>query len=197
MPQRQIVVGKDVQEEQDSLKESVTEESSVKINTSNFSKSGVIITSDELRTIFNEWNLNANNDLIILPEMASKMREWLDWQKELEELKVEMANTQFERFFIRENYIDGSSEFKVKLNDEYLMTARFYKTDDNDREIALSIENFRVILAKLKNPFSYYLCKDDSEDIYIDVRGWVFENGGVFFYDKYGYSDATVCIKFT
>ena len=91
MPQRQIIP----MEQPSSVEEentSGTIQQSIVLPEANGKSSlqlpdGVLITSGEIEKVFNEWKANGENDLVVISNLAERIRQYLAYQEELDPLR--------------------------------------------------------------------------------------------------------------
>lgn len=89
MPRQILPEGQGDKEHQSQIQGSATEEASFGFAS---------LSSDELDKLFHEWDASGKNDLLVEPDLANRVREYLAHQKELDALRLELAERIYNPF---------------------------------------------------------------------------------------------------
>lgn len=181
MPQRQIIP----MEQPSSVEEentSGTIQQSIVLPEANGKSSlqlpdGVLITSGEIEKVFNEWKANGENDLVVISNLAERIRQYLAYQEELDPLKEELAKRIYKPYGCRGT--DGK-EARLIVNNDFVATVKIYKTHSGVYQ-CMEVYGFKKMLLHLKNPYAIWMKeqKDESDGCtVVDAGAYIAQNGG-------------------
>lgn len=138
---------------------------------------GVLITSGEIEKVFNEWKANGENDLVVIPNLAERIRQYLAYQEELDPLKEELAERIYKPYIC---YGTDGKEAKLIVNNDFVATVKIYKTYSGIYQ-CMEVYGFKKMLLHLKNPYAIWIKEQRAErDVCtgVDVGAYIAQNGG-------------------
>ncbi|MCI8396926.1 MAG: hypothetical protein HFJ52_04600 [Clostridia bacterium] len=140
---------------------------------------GVLITSSEIEAVFNEWKANEENDLVVIPDLAKRIKQYLDYQKELDPLKEELAVRIYKPYLCEAT---DSVKAKMYVNNDFIATVEVY-TSKIGMNHCITISAFKMLLLHLKNPYALWIKQTDA-CVKVDVRAYIVQNGGSYEFEK-------------
>lgn len=138
----------------------------------------VVLTSDEMSQLLDEWTKIGKLDLEIDPELGKKVTAYLKYQKSLDSYRRDLAsriygqytlnlNTKKKKFKRSYLYIDGES-IGVMLS--------IYMYDGQYRLVSLN--DFRTVLMVTGNEYAKWIPADCGYNCYVDIVAYVLDHKG-------------------
>lgn len=134
---------------------------------------GVIITSDEMEKLLHEWDVSGKNDLCVNATLAERIQQYLDYQKQMDPLKKEMAKRIYEPYKLNG---DNGIATSIYVNTRYVGEMYLFKAYSTYRVIR--INDFKYILMALGNQYAPWI----NEDGGMDLKGYIISLGGTYNY---------------
>ena len=141
----------------------------------------ILITSDEIVKLYNEWDLTGKNDLFINPSLAERIRQYLKYQEELDPLKTQLAERIYKPFIVTSFGKGNYKNFDILVNGKLVAETRNYLYEGYYKIIHVSA--FKSILAFIQNPYAPYI--DASAEQYVDFQAYVIANNGSYKFESY------------
>lgn len=141
----------------------------------------ILITSDEIVKLYNEWDLTGKNDLFINPSLAERIRQYLKYQEELDPLKTQLAERIYKPFIVTSFGRGNYKNFDILVNGKLVAGTRNYLYEGYYKIIHVSA--FKSILAFIQNPYAPYI--DASAEQYVDFQAYVIANNGSYKFESY------------
>lgn len=139
------------------------------------SEEHTIITATEIERLFHELSITEKNDLTVNPTLPERIQQYLEYQKNLDPLRIQLAERIYKPFIIDYEIKDYKS-FDLFINETRVGLYKFYSLDHFYRVI--SISTFRCLLACIGNPYFPYI--KTSENVLIHLEAYVLFNNGTF-----------------
>ncbi len=150
MPRQILPEGQESKNEQAQSQGSATEETSFGFAS---------LSSDELDKLFHEWDASGKNDLLVEPDLANRVREYLAHQKELDALRLELAERIYKPFEVTIGNASPYSTLDIYVNNiRVFVDASLYKFGGSPCTINLSA--FKSVALALGNSHASYIPED-------------------------------------
>lgn len=147
-------------------------------------KDGIIVYADEMEKLFHEWDANGKNDLYVNSTLADRIRQYLDYQTEMDPLRKEMAARIYAPFEVNGDFSGNSANnASVYVDDKFLAIMKVYEYAGSKRVVRIC--DFKTILMALDNPYAYWI----DNDGYVDLKGYIASTGCSYEHEESSYSN--------
>lgn len=173
-------------EEQNTLAENASEEVIIREESTALdnAKDGVIVYADEMEKLFHEWDANGKNDLYVNSTLADRIRQYLDYQMEMDPLRKEMAARIYAPFKVNNDAIGNKgNNTSVYVDGKYLTMMKVYEYAGTKRVVRIC--DFKTILMAIDNPYACWI----DDDGYVDLKGYITSIGYSYEYEESSYSN--------
>lgn len=172
MPRQILPEGQEGKEDQAQIQGSAIEETSFGFAS---------LSADELDKLFHEWDASGKNDLLVEPDLANRVREYLAHQKELDALRLELAERIYKPFEVEitgnplispDIYVNGTRVF---------VSTGLYKFGSSPCVINLSA--FKSVALALGNSHASYIT--ENKKIGVNLFAYLASIGKSYDYNGY------------
>ena len=137
-----------------------------------------ILTASEIKRLFRDWEDLGRNDLSIDLDFATRARAYLEYQKNLEPVKRELAEAIYRPFVVTLDFKKPlSTLFNVivegKLNTKMLFYSPF--VDGRGIRDLITLHSFKSLLLAANVPYASYIPSDTKT--LVDFHSYAMANG--------------------
>jgi len=137
-----------------------------------------ILTASEIKRLFRDWEDLGRNDLSIDTDFAARAKAYLEYQKDLEPVKRELAEAIYKPFVVTLDFKDPLSDtFNViirgKLNAKIVLFSPFM--DGLNVRSLTTLSSFKSLLLAANVPYASYIPSDTKT--LVDFHSYAMANG--------------------
>lgn len=123
----------------------------------------MLIRAEELAKLLKKWNENENSDLYINSSLASRIREYLKYQEEIEPLKRGLAERMYSIFKCNVN--GKSRKEELYYNNSSLGKVTTYEMENGNR--AMSIRDLKIIMQAMDYQYAMWIPETEEKVDYV------------------------------